>query len=468
MKSFFYVKMIVLCSVIFFTTCDKNEPIIAGNEYTVYFNSQSGSDVAPQVVKEGAKVVKPDDPIYETFKFLGWYKDPLIESENGWMFDIDVVTSDTMLYAKWMRSHIYVNFDSRGGDEVAQQIIKIGECATEPSPAPTREGHRFDGWYMVGTFQKWDFSQYLQSDITLYARWINDNFVGIKDISFDNYPKVDGSTSSTPLNYIVACKLLGINYTWANNTAEWGIMPNGDEIPEKYSGLRWFRERIQNSQTHGAFINLIDGNTDIILNPRTISPDEKAYADEIGVTLIETPIALDAFVFVVHKNNPVKSLSVEQVQKIYTGEITNWSQVGGNNTEIKVFTRPRNSGSEELFRFLVMKDLEPLDFPESEIASMWGIFPEIFENINSICYTFNTYKEMQVRVPDSHVPKIAINGIFPDKNTIKNSTYPFTAEVYAVIRSDLDRNSMAYKLYEWLQSEEAKLSITESGFITLQ
>ena len=185
-----------------------------------------------------------------------------------------------------------------------------------------------------------------------------------------------------------------------------------------------------------------------------------------GVTLIETPIALDAFVFVLNKANPVKSLTVSQIQKIYTGEITNWKQVGGKDATIKVYTRPRNSGSEEVFRELVMNGLEPAEFPESSIGGMAQVFGEILHNENAICYTFNNYKNLQARVPDSEVPKIAISGIFPDEKTIKNGTYPFISKVHVAIRSDLDHNSMAYKLYEWLQSNEAKSAIIEAGFVS--
>jgi phosphate transport system substrate-binding protein len=219
------------------------------------------------------------------------------------------------------------------------------------------------------------------------------------------------------------------------------------------------------SQTHGAFMNLIDGNADIILTHRTVSPDEKAHADEAGVMLIEKSIALDAFVFIVNKNNPVKSLTVSQIQKIYTGEITNWSQVGGNDAKMKVFTRPRNSGSEEIFRTLVMNGLEPADFPESSIGSMVWVFSEVLNNENGICYTFNNYKDSVARKSDSEVPKIAINGVFPDESTVKNGTYPFIAEVHVAIRTNLDKNSMAYKLFEWLQTKSANGVIAECGFI---
>lgn len=293
----------------------------------------------------------------------------------------------------------------------------------------------------------------------------NEKFIGIENISFENYPKVDGSTSSSVLSMMVACKLLRVPYHWMEPgvMSEWTLHPVLENIPEQYRDF--FGQRIKSSKTHGAFMNLIDSEADIILTHRTISPDENSHAESVGVTLIETAIALDAFVFVVNKNNPVKTLTVDQVRKIYMGEITDWSQVGGKDETMKVFTRPRNSGSEEVFRELVMDGLEPIDFPESAIGGMAQVFTEILAYQNAICYTFNNYKNLQARVPDNEVPKIAINNIFPDEKTVKNRTYPFISEVHVAIRSDLDRNSMAYKLYEWLQSENAKSTIMECGFL---
>lgn len=287
----------------------------------------------------------------------------------------------------------------------------------------------------------------------------------VNEVNFENYPRVDGSTSTKPLNALIACKLLGIRYEWESGLLpEWSVLLDPEDIPEEYSGF--YGERIKVSKTHGAFMNLIDGNADIILTHRTISPDEKAYADGLGITLIETSIALDAFVFLVNKNNPVRDLTVNQVQRIYTGEITNWKQVGGNDMEIMPFTRPRNSGSEEIMRSLVMGDLKMGEFHEnSEIVTMAGVFPEVRDNISGFCYSFNFYKDVMVRVSDDNVPKIAINGIFPNENTVKNGTYPFIAEVHVAIRSDLDRNSMAYKMYEWIQTEAANAVISESGYI---
>ena len=462
--------IVVLCV---FEACDKNE--VKTNEFSVFFDSNSGSEVIPQMVKEGEKATKPVDPTRYGYVFKAWNKELFFFDE--WIFDQDVVASDTTLYALWEQNLLFVTFYCYDGYEVPTQAMNKGEKATEPSPAPTREGYRFEGWYTYNN-TKWDFSTDIVSyNITLFARWISiEEITGIEDMSFENYPQVDGSTSARALNVMIACKLLGVQYTWEMLTGnpaiapgyyEWVVAPDMQAIPSQYRE-ELFGKRIVTSQTHGAFMNLIDGTADIILTHRTLSDDEKNDADAASVTLIETPIALDVFVFIVRPGNAVKSLTVEQIQKIYTGEITRWSEVGGNNAQINVFTRPRNSGSEEVFRTLVMNGIAPADFTAvSEIGGMSLVFGEV-RNSNGICYTFNNYKDMIVRVPDNEIPKIAINGIFPDKNTVSNNTYPFISKVHVAIRSDLDRNSMAYKLYEWLQSTDAIQTIVECGFIPIK
>jgi phosphate transport system substrate-binding protein len=99
---------------------------------------------------------------------------------------------------------------------------------------------------------------------------------------------------------------------------------------------------------------------------------------------------------------------------------------------------------------------------------MYFVFNEVINNEDGICYTFNNYKDLMARKPDSEVPKIAINGIFPDEKNVRNRTYPFIAEVHVAIRSNLDHNSTAYKLFEWLQSDGAKSVIADCGFIPLR
>jgi len=208
-----------------------------------------------------------------------------------------------------------------------------------------------------------------------------------------------------------------------------------------------------------------------------MSPDEKTYADAAGVSLIETPVALDAFVFIVNPYNPITSLTIKQIQDIYTGKITYWNEVGVNDMDselygvfyprpIKPYVRNQNSGSQELMESMVMKDLDITEFPTSDevvIQTMYGAFEMVASEIGAICYTVYYYKEFILK--DSPTKGIAIEGIYPNKENISNNTYPLVAEVYAVIRSDLDTSSTAYKLYELLQTETGKEVISESGYL---
>jgi len=114
---------------------------------------------------------------------------------------------------------------------------------------------------------------------------------------------------------------------------------------------------------------------------------------------------------------------------------------------------------------MVMKDIEMNEFPVSwdVVFTMAGTFDVVQKDVNSICYSLYYYKEQILRT--SPTKTIAIGGIQPDKTTISNNSYPLVSEVFAVIRSDLDKSSMAYKLYELLQTNDGKRVISESGYI---
>ncbi len=285
----------------------------------------------------------------------------------------------------------------------------------------------------------------------------------IEGISTANFPVIDGSTSTAPLQNLIACRLLGFPYSWeqmlfSDNT--WNIIPKNGVIPENFK----FWDHVKTSQTHNSFLNIIDKTSDMALTARKMSPDEKAYAAAKGVTLIETPIALDAFIFIMNPKNPVKSLTTKQVQDIYTGKITNWKEVGGADNIIKPYVRNANSGSQELMESLVMKDVKIATFPVEIVSSMMLAFGSVRYDVNGLCYTVYYYKENMVR-ENLMVKHIAIDGVYPDKATITNKSYPYTTEVYAVVRSDLDKNSMGYKLYELLQTQAGKNIIAESGYI---
>ena len=294
----------------------------------------------------------------------------------------------------------------------------------------------------------------------------------IEGLTIDSYPITDGSTSTLPLNTVIACELMGLNYQWQETTdyeiGIWSIEPQiGSRLKKKFDKV------IKCSQTHNSYINLIDKEADIVLTARTMSPDEKKYAEDSGVNLIETPIAIDAFIFIINPLNPIKALTTENIQDIYTGKVTDWEELGWLNLpewnpDISPFIRNPNSGSQELMDLLVMKDLEyymqlPI-YEERLIFTMAGLLDAIARNPFAIGYTVYYYNEQIIR-PGNLLKTIGINGVHPNKQTISNRSYPYAAEVYAVIRSDTDKSSMVYKIYEWLQTEDGRQAISKSGYI---
>ena len=143
-------------------------------QYTVRFDSKGGSAVADQTVDAGKKLVKPQDPTLAGQVFEGWYKDS--EGEDPWDFAKDVVTKDSVLYAKWREAAVpqshTIHFDSNGGSDVADQVVPAGKPVSRPAD-PTKEGYLFEGWYKDSEGETpWDFQKDLpEEDLTLYAKW---------------------------------------------------------------------------------------------------------------------------------------------------------------------------------------------------------------------------------------------------------------------------------------------------------
>lgn len=296
-----------------------------------------------------------------------------------------------------------------------------------------------------------------------------DKTVMIEGLTLENFPVIDGSTSTKPLIDLTAARLLGYKSEWVESS--------GDINTDLPPGFK--EQKLLCNQTHGSILNLIDGGADMIFVARTLSPDEKAYAEQKGVTLIEKPVALDALVFIVcnrtnfqdNYTNPVNSLTHKQIQDIYTLKITNWKEVGGDNLPIVPFVRNANSGSQVLMESLVMTEPLPEGFWEDNfddnatISSMAPLFSAVVHENGGLGYTVYYYLWKMMSWGGGSIKVLKINGIGVNEKTLQNRTYPFTAPVYLMIRSDLDRSSMAYKIYELMQTKAGKRIIGESGYI---
>ena len=139
-------------------------------EYTVTFNAYGGF-LTPdeQHVKSGEKAVLPDDPTLKGYTFAFWYLGD--DEQNATAYDFNTpVTENITLTAKWNINKYTVTFNSYGGTPVPPaQEVEYGLTATEPATAPTKTGYTFDGWYLGD--EKYDFSDAVEQNITLYANW---------------------------------------------------------------------------------------------------------------------------------------------------------------------------------------------------------------------------------------------------------------------------------------------------------
>lgn len=287
----------------------------------------------------------------------------------------------------------------------------------------------------------------------------------IENLNTDNYPKVDGSTSTEPLQILIASKLFDIGYAWVYTDLpflnyNYRLMPSCESKPDV---CKYITERIRHSGTHSAFENLINKYVDIILVARSASDDELDLANSLGVELIETPIALDALVFINNVNNTVNSITTKEIQDIYIGKTKNWNELGGANAKINPYQREANSGSQELMEALVMKDLEMPMLPDMIVYGMMGLINRIEFDIDGFGYSVNYYTQYMVR--SDSVKRLTVDGNYPDYNSIKKRDYVYTANVYAVIRKDLITTSEAYQLYELLLENSGQKVIKESGYV---
>lgn len=195
------------------------------------------------------------------------------------------------------------------------------------------------------------------------------------------------------------------------------------------------------------------------------SEEQKSYAEECGTTFVYTPVGMEAFVFFVHKDNPIDNLTTEQIKGIYSGEITNWKQVGGKNEKIEAYQRNEGSGSQSMLKRF-MADTPIMDAPtELRNDLMSGIIEKVSDyrsKSNSIGFSFRYYVEGIIQNPD--IKMLSVDGIAPTAENIRNGSYPIVTPMYAVTYEE-NTNENVDLLLRWILSEEGQYIIEETGYV---
>lgn len=316
-----------------------------------------------------------------------------------------------------------------------------------------------------------------------------------------NFPRVDGSTSTGPLSVIVASRILGLPYVWEYTEPTGRIWHDAFDAylkfkltpeeydkqnrelslnrlavvaqPERREQLRIAKlinsEISVSTTTHDGYVNLIEGHSDLTLSARPPSASERKLAAEKGVNLILKPIAMDAFVFLVNRKNPVKSLSRAQVRDIYEKRVVKWDDLGWAGGQIQAFRRQRDSGSRELFDQLVMGVAETGDDDRNAdlySSGMAGPFNQVTRDAAGIGYSVYYYEHFMAASPYTRL--LAIDGVEPSFETISSGAYPWVTPVYAVCREGVPADSPGMRLLEWLLTEEGQSVVLESGYVPVR
>ena len=292
------------------------------------------------------------------------------------------------------------------------------------------------------------------------------------DVKFEDWPLTDCSTSTRPVRDLVAYKVLGVPYKWEEDWLSgttYIIKPDFNGTKSSFS-YKDYLEKNLCSGTHGAYENLIESKTDMIIASRDISRNELKSANDVGIKIITKPVAIDALVFIVNPKNPVRNLSSDQVRKIYTGEITNWQEVGGVDHTITPYIRDTDSGSQEKMETLVMAGLTMIDgtyMPEIIGSQMASPYLQIEMDEYGIGYTPFFYCTAMVR-DLMKVNMLSIDSVVPSKESLKNNTYPFVSSIYAAIRETESQESIAHKLFQFIFTKSGADMIDESGYIAIK
>ncbi len=193
-----------------------------------------------------------------------------------------------------------------------------------------------------------------------------------------------------------------------------------------------------------------EGRCDIGLSSRALKNEETAKG------LKGTILAYDGIAVIVNNENPISDLTIEAIAKIYTGEITNWKAVGGNDAEIVLIGREANSGTRDGFE--AVADVEGKCKYRQELTATGDVISAVAGNPNAIGYA-------SVASVKNTVKPLKVEGVTPSENTIKDGTYKVQRPFVLVTKDGTELSKTAQQFFDFCLSKDAKVIITRAGVV---
>ncbi len=300
----------------------------------------------------------------------------------------------------------------------------------------------------------------------------------------EDYPRIDGSTSTQSLAMLIACRITYTDFRWGTPQRHFEPVRRLFPIttpydPAKRLDLSYQRNPLgitnthatllaknEHSGTHRSYVALMEGDAHLIVAAREPSIDELEMAKAKGISIKSVPIAKDAFVFIRNTANPVTNCTVQQIRDIYTGRLTNWSALGGPDRKINPYQRNRNSGSQVEMETLVMQGVKMIESPDLALAmSMSGPFYSLRHDKDGIGYTMYYYDQFMAAFPE--VGMFSVNGVLPSSESIGSGDYPFVTHVYVSHLESLPEDSVEASIRDWILTPEGQAVVAESGYVPI-
>jgi phosphate transport system substrate-binding protein len=321
----------------------------------------------------------------------------------------------------------------------------------------------------------------VDGDVRLSPRKIDRPFQPVVDaadaggLRFDTFPDLVGSPLVRPLQMVAVCRLMGTQFAWIGDRPQPVAVlpprtrPTDPGYKRDLAHSRRVANMVRTRDIHTAYMDLLYGLCDMVLAERKPNDVESRHAKAHGATFEIHPVVLDALVFTVNSENPVKSLSSDQLRAIYAGKIRNWKAVGGPDVDLRAFHRDPGDRSRELMTKLLIKDGPSADLPSIMTIGMSGAFNRLLDDKQGLGYS-SFYHELRRSVRgwgERGIVAVSIDDAEPTPGNISKRTYPYATEIYLVTQPDLPKRSGAALLRDWLLSPGGQAVITESGYVPI-
>lgn len=202
---------------------------------------------------------------------------------------------------------------------------------------------------------------------------------------------------------------------------------------------------------------LIDRSTDIANSSRPIKTKEIKQAREKGVNPVGTVIAFDGIAVIVHPDNPINEISIEELKNIYTGTTTNWNKFGGKGT-IVIMSRDVASGTIEVFNEKILKGAKLTD-GAIMLASNLEVLRAVEQTPGAIGYVGLGYLSNKVKA-------LSVNGIFPSEATVRNGSYPIARPLFMYTNGN--PAGLSEQFIQFILSKEGQNIVRNNGFVPVK